>query len=78
MRNPDGYYSQGEYVSFFGRDHADVSIEDALEIRVIANEIALENGIKVKLRSGKSEKRLGSTIALPKIIWEEAFQNLKK
>lgn len=76
MRNPDGYYSQAEYVSFFAREHTDASIEDALEIRVIAQEMAIEKGIKVKRRSGQGEKRHGSTITLPKNIWEEAFKTL--
>jgi len=73
----DIYYTLGEYVSHFDHGNLDMPIDKAEEIKALAYEIALHEGVNIKEKSGTGISRAVKTITLPRSVWEKSFKQTK-
>lgn len=73
----DIYYTLGEYVSHFDHGNLDMPIDKAEEIKALAYEIALHEGVNIKEKHGSGLNEKQKTMILPRSIWEESFKQTK-
>ena len=77
-RTYEAYYTQGEYVTYFDKDFISMGIVEAAVIRAKALELADQEKVKPKEKSGAGINRNRKTITLPKRIWEGAYLTKKQ
>lgn len=74
--NKDKYISQGEYVSHFAREHTDMGIVAAHQVKTFAVKLAQGKGIVPGSKKVERGPREGRTITLPPSIWGDAYKKM--